>query len=253
MNEESTIHPQNRPRRRSAWLGPLTLVLLFLVAMLVVSLFFRVSEISVVNASEYSDEEIIAASGVEEGANLFFVDRFKAASMIFSDLPYMDTVSIRRQLPNKIIIQAEGSAPVAWLRLDGEYWLLDRKGKLLGTVSQSEAEKYPEIRSLEPMTAIAGVEMMVEGDADERRLAYYTGLLSPLSAEGLLPYIQWIDLKNLTNPSLRFDGRITVYLGETEDLAYEAALLRDVTEHLAADDSGTLYYTGGNSWTFSPN
>ena len=252
MNEDTGLRAQNRPRRRSAWMGPMTLVLLFLVAVLVISLFFRVSEIAVINASEYSDEEIIRASGIEEGANLFCVDRFRAASMIFSDLPYMDTVSIRRQMPNKIIIQAEGSAPVACIHLDEEYWLLDRQGKMLGSVSQTEAEKYPEIRNLEPLTALAGVDMIVEG-VNEARLAYYVRLLTPLRAEGLLPYIQWIDLKNVANPVLRFDNRIDVYMGETDNMDYEVALLRDVTTRLSTDDSGVLYYVGGNSWTFSPD
>ena len=117
MSSESKIQTHNRPRRGSAWYGPLALLMLFLVAGIVVSLFFRVSEI---NASEYKDEDIIRSSGIEEGANLFFVDRFSAASKIFSDLPYMDTVSIRRQIPGKIIIQAEGSAPAAWMLLDEE-------------------------------------------------------------------------------------------------------------------------------------
>ena len=51
MSSEVENTPQNKVRRRSAWLGPLALVLLFLVVMLVLSLFFRVSSIEVVNAS----------------------------------------------------------------------------------------------------------------------------------------------------------------------------------------------------------
>ena len=37
----------------------------------------------------YTTTEKSKLSGIEEGANLFFVDRFSAASLIFSDLPYM--------------------------------------------------------------------------------------------------------------------------------------------------------------------
>lgn len=255
MNPESQSHFHNRLRRGSAWYGPLALLMLFLVAVLVVSLFFRVSEIEVVNASEYSDEDIIRSSGIEEGANLFFVDRFSAASKIFSDLPYMDTVSIRRQVPGKIIIQAEGSAPAAWMLLDEEYWFIDRNGQMLGTVSQSEAEAYPEIRSLVPVTVIAGVEMMFD-DKDEvnaKRLDYLRQLLTSLQAEGMLPYIQWIDFKNVANPCLRLDDRITVYLGEMDDTEYKIALLRDATEKLSAEDTGMLNYVGGNAWSFSPD
>ena len=87
MASEMEFNQHNKVKRRSPWYGPMVLVLLFFVVILVMSLAFRVSKIEVINASEYTDEEIINASGVERGANLFFVDRFKAASMIFSDLP----------------------------------------------------------------------------------------------------------------------------------------------------------------------
>ena len=121
MASETEFNQQTKVRHRSPWSGPMILILLFFVAVLVMSLAFRVSKIEVVNASEYTDAEIIAASGIERGANLFFVDRFQAASMIFSELQYMDTISITRQLPNKIIIQAEGSAPAAYMKIDDAY------------------------------------------------------------------------------------------------------------------------------------
>ena len=146
--DESVFNPQSKLKRTGPLYGPLALVLIFLVVVLAMSLFFRVSEIEVVNASDYTDSEIITASGIEKGVNLFFVDRFSAASMIFADLPYMDTVSIRRQLPNRIIIQAEGSAPAAYMMLDGEYWFLDRNGRALGVTTALKAETYPEIRDI---------------------------------------------------------------------------------------------------------
>ena len=142
MASDMEFNQHNKVKRRSPWYGPMVLVLLFFVVILVMSLAFRVSKIEVINASEYTDEEIINASGVERGANLFFVDRFKAASMIFSDLPYMDTVSITRRLPNKIVIQAEGSAPAAYMVIDEDCWLLDRRGKMLGTTDSLTAVSY---------------------------------------------------------------------------------------------------------------
>ena len=250
--DEAGFNTQNKVKRRSAVYGPMALVLLFLVAMLIVSLFFRVSDIRVINASDYSDQDIITASGIEKGANLFFVDRFSAASMIFSDLPYMDTVSIQRQLPGRIIIQAEGSAPAAYLRLDDEYWLIDRNGKMLGTTSVLQAETHPEIRSLEPITAMEDVDMMVEGPNVER-LAYTAELLNALQGEGIASHVAWINVKDSSNPSLYYDGRLTVYLGERDNTSYKIALLKDVASQLASDDTGTLHYAGGSTWTFSPD
>ena len=239
MASEMEFSQHNKVKRRSPWHGPMVLVLLFFVVILVMSLAFRVSKIEVINASEYTDEEIIRASGVERGANLFFVDRFKAASMIFSDLPYMDTVSITRQLPNKIVIQAE-------------YWLLDRSGKMLGTTDSLTAGEYPEIRSLEPMTVLEGEDMLVEGTNAER-LAVLQTILPALRAEDVSSLVEWIDLRDPANPSLRYDGRLTVYLGAEGEMLYRIAMLKNVVSQLAAEDAGTLYYTNGSAWTFSPD
>jgi len=250
--DESVFQQPNKVKRRGTVYGPLALLLIFLVVMIVMSLFFRVSRVEVINASDYSDEDIIAASGIEEGANLFFVDRFSAASMIFSSLPYMDTVSIQRQLPGRIIIQAEGSAPAAYLVMDGEYWLIDRKGKMLGTTSVLRAQDFPEIRSLEPMTAFEGVEMMVEG-VNVERLEYVTELINALQGEEVIDHVAWIDVKDAANPSLYYDGRLTVYLGERENTLYKIAILKDAVAQLSADDTGTLAYAGANNWSFSPD
>ena len=206
MASEMEFSQHNKVKRRSPWHGPMVLVLLFFVVILVMSLAFRVSKIEVINASEYTDEEIISASGVERGANLFFVDRFKAASMIFSDLPYMDTVSITRQLPNKIVIQAEGSAPAAYMVIDEEYWLLDRSGKMLGTTDSLTAGEYPEIRSLEPMTVLEGEDMLVEGTNAER-LAVLQTILPALRAEDVSSLVEWIDLRATTAVSRSISAR----------------------------------------------
>jgi hypothetical protein len=230
----------------------MALVMMCLVAVLIMSLFLRVSEIEVVNASDYADREIVAASGIEKGVNLFFVDRFSAASMIFADLPYMDTVSIRRELPNKIVIQAEGSAPAVYLRLDDEYWLLDRKCKMLGITTAVKAEAYPEVRSLEPLTAMENMDMIVEGPNVER-LAYAAELITALQGEGLLTKVSWIDVKDSSNPSVYYDGRVTAYFGALEDTPRTVALFRDALGKLAPDDSGTLRYNGGSDWIFSPD
>jgi len=252
MDEESVFNPRSKVKRTGAAYGPLTLVMIFLVAVLVMSLFFRVKEIEVINASDYTDQDIIVASGIEKGVNLFFVDRFSAASMIFADLPYMDTISITREMPDKIVIQAEGSAPAAYIRWDDEYWFIDRQGKMLGDTTALKAAAYPEVRNLEPITAMTGVEMIVEG-INESRLAYTVELITALQGEGLIGKIAWIDVKDPANPSVYYDDRLTVYFGEKEDTPLKTALLRSAVGQMSPDDSGTLRYSGGSTWTFSPD
>ena len=136
--------------------------------------------------------------------------------------------------------------------LDDEYWFLDRNGKALGVTTALKAEIYPEVRSLEVITVIPGEDMIVEGE-NILRLRYAGELLNALIGQGLIDKVSWIDLKDPANPSVYFDGRLTVYFGEMENTLFKAALLEDVLLKLAPDDSGSLSYGGGSAWTFSPD
>ena len=123
---------------------------------------------------------------------------------------------------------------------------------MLGVTSAAKAEIYPEVRNLEPLTAMENMEMIVEGPNVER-LAYAAELITALQGEGLLGSVAWIDVKDSSNPSFYYGGRLTVYFGSLEDTPRKAALFRDALTKLTEDDSGTLRFNGGSDWIFSPD
>ena len=85
---------RSRQRRSGALFKALAVLVTAVAILLAMSVFFKVSRIDVVGAETYSEKEIIDASGIEIGENLFFVDRFEAASRIFANLPYIDNVTV---------------------------------------------------------------------------------------------------------------------------------------------------------------
>lgn len=253
MTNGSEFHAQSRVKRRSAWFGPLALVLIFVVAALFMSLVYRVRSIHVVNASEYTDAQIIQASGLQTGTNLFFVDRFEAASLIFSNLPYMEEVSIQRKLPGTIVIQAKGTAASAWMQVGGECWLVDRVGTMLGTAALTDARKYTEIRGINASTPMEGETMIVD-ENNAPRLAAATELISALLAEDMLGKVDYIDVSDSTGPVFHYDGRLTVYPGDmAADGAYRMAMCRDALGKLSSGDTGILTYGGETRWVYSPD
>lgn len=250
---DNNIPQQNKIRRRSVWRAPLALILICAVAVVFLSLFFRVSRIEVVNATEYTDEQIIEASGIEKGMNLFFIDRFSAASMIFAGLPYVETVTIERSMPNKIVIQVVGTAAIAYVDLDSQHWLIDRKGKTLEAVDDTGTADYIHVIGLTPVSPVEGEDMVTAEGDDAARLEYAKALLDALMGQDQLKNVAWINLTDVADPSLYFENRFTVYLGTNEEVPYKIALLLNVVSKLTEDDTGTLRYTGGTSWTFSPD
>ena len=82
------------------------------------SLFFKADQIFVTGASRYSQQQVLQASGIRQGGNLFLLNKHQAAAAITDQLPYVESVRIRRQLPNALRIEiTECTHPLAWSRM----------------------------------------------------------------------------------------------------------------------------------------
>ena len=68
------------------------------------TVFFRVEQVEVTGNSRYTAEEIQTASGIKAGDNLFHMNKFQIEGEMRHGLPYLEEVSIRRQLPNGVVI-----------------------------------------------------------------------------------------------------------------------------------------------------
>lgn len=134
---------RRRARRPSAGRGrsllqPLIFLLICVALVLGMSVFFRVSKVEVVGNSIYTAEEVVDASGIGKGDNLFFINRFSAASRIFSKLPYVDKAKVTRALPNRVTITIQESSAMAYVKADDGYWVVDQNCKLLKSVTDSD-------------------------------------------------------------------------------------------------------------------
>ena len=75
------------------------------------SLFFKADQIFVTGASRYSQQQVLQASGIRQGGNLFLLNKHQAAAAITDQLPYVESVRIRRQLPNALRIEITEDSP----------------------------------------------------------------------------------------------------------------------------------------------
>ena len=104
-----------RKRRDRGRFGSLYKLLSLIIILVVVAagsaVFFRVEEITVEGEGRYTADEIIAASGVEQGDDLFLIDRAGTAQKIYTALPYVESVSIHRSLPDGLVIQGSAQLP----------------------------------------------------------------------------------------------------------------------------------------------
>ena len=127
-------------RRPSSGVGSRLLIMAAIVAAVIfgVAIFFKVNTVEVQDNTIYSAEEIRSASGIQKGDNLFTLNKEAAAGSIKASLPYVETVSIIRFLPDKIVIEVkESDATFAVTTDTNTTWLINSVGKALEQISDS--------------------------------------------------------------------------------------------------------------------
>lgn len=282
------IERKHQPRhRRTGGVSKLGLFLsaLVILAVLIAAciLFFRVNRVEVEGNSHYTAEEIISASGVVEGDNLILAGESGIAARLKSALPYVSSVTIRKSLPDTLVLTVRESTAQAAIYdgLDG-WWLIDANGKLLEEVSgstETSAETEPvesaadasgtqaESAYVEPTTAApegypvitglvleapgAGRTIAVSESASRTRSLMLESLLELLPAlqnHSLLQNVNSIDLSGESEILVLYENRLTIRLAQDMDYDYQARLIQTVldeyvTTEWTETDTGTLDMT----------
>jgi len=216
------------------------------------SVFFRVSNIEVTGADRYTAEEIITASGIKDGDNLMFINRDSAAKQIYTKLIYIGEVTVRRKLPNTVVIEISESGAVAVLETDSGLWLIDRNCRLLEACKTQDAETYIKVKGLSAVKPQEGVAISVS-DEDKPKAAFLKGILNAFASQNITAEIDSLDLSNPISAQFDYlDGRFIVKLGNSENLDYKIELLMSVVQKLDAKDTGTIDLSQDKKAQFSP-
>lgn len=203
---------RHKTKRRSRGRFPglykaVSAVLILAAVMVACAVFFRVETIEVVGNAHYTAQEIIDVTGVETGDNLFTLDRARLAREIQSRLPYVQTVSIRRALPDSLVISVTEGEAVAAISHAGRWWLLDSTGKLLEETSNPGG--HAAITGISPLAPAPGTSLAT-AEEQRPRLKRLRELLEALEENQLLDKLDSVDLSEDYCVTFCYDGRFDV-------------------------------------------
>ena len=117
--------PRNKRKRKrgKGRLGPLFKLLcagaVAVALTMGATVFFQVETVAVTGNSRYSQEEIIQATGIQTGDNLFRMNKYQIAHQVLQGLPYVEELTIRRALPSTIVITVKEWDAVARVEAPG--------------------------------------------------------------------------------------------------------------------------------------
>ncbi len=239
---------RSRNWRRFSRLYRLLSVVLILVAIVVAcTIFFRVETITVEGNQRYTDEEIISITGIQQGDNLFALNKYRIINSLLEELPYISSVSIRRTLPESITITVTETEATVCIQSGDSWWLTDSTGRLLERLETAD----------ESVIQVTGVELLAPSEGTTLGLGTdyrlqeegLLELLAALESRGLLEKITSIDLSSASTVTMIYNGQLEVLMNLADDFDYDVKVLLKVEEkyisvNWGSGDSGTLDLTG---------
>lgn len=185
-------------------------VSLFIALIIGVMVFFKVETITVVGNQVYTQDEIIAVSGIEAGDALFGLNKFSIMQTLLSDLPYLTEVNITRNLPSGITINTAEGYGVASLYHNQQWWLVNSKGKLLERGDETLVAEVPQIIGLTPLAPGEGTIIAVSQE-ESGKLTQLLLLLESLDNRGMLEGVtEFIDLSADNEIRFGYGSELTV-------------------------------------------
>lgn len=213
------------------------LIMTFIAAFLAVTIFFKIDSIEVTATEHYTEDELISASGVEIGDNLFTFRTSKVEKELLEKYPYLASVSVTRSLPSTLVIKAVDSVPAAAVNLtSGGYCLIDENGKLL-----EQASTVPE--GIPTVTGVT-VSDMAEGKylTDNSKSEILVDITKVLKEKNIISNVNFINVSCITDVRMGYLGRLDVRLGQADKLKEKIQMLIHIAENeLSPSDINTVY------------
>ena len=243
--------PPRRPYRRRRYHGRgrltvLTRILSFLIICSTIAaaliLFFKTQHFVISGNQRYTEQDIIDSTGVELGDNMFLLNKYAISRQITRELPYVETVSIRRSLPDTLVITVTECQVAAAIVQDGKGWLLSSGGKLLEEVTTAQVDQYPQISGVELLMPAEGesVEFPAAGNATEEQIL---SLLQALEKRGTLGELESIDCSDADEIVMSYAGRFRVTMNYDDNFVQDLEALEKVIAELQPNETGTIILT----------
>ena len=215
------------------------------------ALFFKIETVHVTGNSRYREEEILEASGIRIGDNMFLMNKFRAAESVTALLPYVETVQIRRQIPTTLQIDVTECSTPAAIKQDGTVWLINGDGKIVDSVSSAVWSDYPQVTGITLLDPVIGQTIAVEAEAESSYMKLFD-LLGQLERREMLSDVQAIHLEDSSVITMRYLDRFDVIFGYEADFAYKLDYLCAVVQRLEVNETGTIDMTQNDKASFIP-
>lgn len=203
------------------------------------TLFFRVDTVEISGEERYSEAQILKASGIKTGDNLFLLNKFNVANQLLKELPYIEEVRINRKLPDTLTIQVAECSQVMAVVQDGTAWLISPSGKIVDSCKQSEAPDAAQVDGCELLAPSVGSSLALATEYKTRQDSLID-LMTALDAADVMGEVGGIHLDDAAMLTMDYADRFTVQMPYGADYTYQLRTIQAVIGQLETNETGVI-------------
>ncbi|MEZ0535669.1 cell division protein FtsQ/DivIB [Caldicellulosiruptoraceae bacterium PP1] len=231
-------------------------ILLLVIFLAIISVFlltnqiFNINRIEILDLKRIKKDDIIKILRQYEGQNIFLTDTQKIKREILKN-PEIDNVIIKRNLPNQLTINVSEKETIAFVEYMNSYIELDKKAYVIRISPKINKENIVLI-GLKIKEVEIGKKLKVND-----KFALEDGILLARKIKSLnyldkLDYSNvLLDVQNINNFKIYLD-KLTIEIGDKEDLDYKFKLAEAVINKLPKRIYGTITISDNGTAIFSP-
>ena len=238
------------------------------IVLLALSPLCTIKQITVSGGQHYKQEDVVAVSGIVVGNNgfktigsnlnsIFSLRYGNSEKSILKNLPYVKNVVVKYAVPDKVRIILTERKPICVVPYLGTNLLMDEEGYIIDTVNQGAGNyNLPLVKGLKFEHFELGQPLKVDNSENLQAVITTFGAITDSDKSDkmkIFGLIKWIDVSDLKKICLFVDSRITVNIGDMQDLSYRISFLKQIySKNLKPDDKGLLDFTTGENPDFVP-
>lgn len=233
---------RKRTGRQTLYYLLILLVAAAVVAVLSLTVFFRIEKLEVTGVTKYAAEEILEASGVKVGDNLFRVNARRVEKKLTQQFPYVEGVALRRTLPATLTLEIAQAKPLGAVSTAAGYVVIGKTGRVLEIGAASVPQDVMTVTGMylyDPKVGQKLGEGYTKEETDEAdKEAYGFLLLSRLMdavEETDFGKVSLVDFSNQLDMMLVYDNRLLIDLGGGTELPYKLRFAKKVIEDELSD------------------
>lgn len=244
--EEARKAAERELRERRKKKGGSNVVYYVMIAILAVIIFsvlsvtvlFNADKIVIEGESDYSDEQIITASGLEGTENLVRLNTAGIPERILDKLVTLDSVKVDKVFPSTIKITVERSVPMAEFYYGGKNYVISHIGRVM-QIDSSKADCMQILGYKPAESVIVGGFITAEDPEQDKLIAEISAAVEKADIDN----ITTVDISDSLSIVMTYDDRVVIHLGSILQIDEKMRIIRELvfngyiadTEHVTLD------------------